>query len=135
MRFISQRITIIKTRKPPEQSLNQQLQWFGTSLGLFNLRDKNKSCFRIFIDLLKSTKAGKPQTSDMIAETLNLSRGTVIHHINTLTDAGLVIHDGNAYLLRVDNLSDLINELEKDINRTLSDLRGIAENIDSRLKR
>ncbi|MCK5282821.1 MAG: ArsR family transcriptional regulator [Nanoarchaeota archaeon] len=133
MRFVSQRITIISTRKPAERTINQQLQWLGTSLGLFNLRDKNKSCFRIFIELLKSAKSRKFLTSDQIAENLHLSRGTVIHHICRLMDSGLVIHDHNAYSLRVDNLSELIEELEKDIKRTLDDLKSVAGNIDSRL--
>jgi len=133
MRFVSQRITIINVRKPAERSLNQQLQWLGTSLGLFNLRDKNKSCFRVFIELLKSTKVNKPLNSDKIASDLNLSRGTVIHHVNKLIETGLVIHKGNEYLLRVDNLSDLIDELEKDVSRTLKDLREAATNIDARL--
>lgn len=135
MRFVSQRITIIKVRKPAEHTINQQLQWLGTSLGLFNLRDKNKSCFRIFIELLKSSKSKKSLSSDEMAEKLNLSRGTVIHHINTLMDAGLVVHEGNRYMLRVDNLSELISELEKDIDRTLSDLREAAQSIDERLSR
>ena len=133
MRFVSQKITIINIRKPVERTINQELQWVGVSLGLFNLRDKNKSCFRIFIELLKSARKRKPLTSDELADGLNLSRGTVIHHLNTLMDAGLVIHDGNNYLLRVDNLSDLISEIEKDLQRTLGDLREAAKNIDNRL--
>jgi biotin operon repressor len=133
MRFISQKITIINVRKPAEKSLNQELQWLGSSLGLFNLRDKNKSCFRIFIELLKSAKLNKPLSSDQLADNLNLSRGTVIHHINRLMEAGLVIHEGNNYYLRVNNLSELIEELEKDISRTLKDLRDIAGKIDTRL--
>ncbi len=60
MHYVSQRITIINIRKPAERSINQELQWLGTSLGLFNLRDKNKSCFRIFIDLLKAAKNKSP---------------------------------------------------------------------------
>ncbi|MBD3164309.1 ArsR family transcriptional regulator [Candidatus Woesearchaeota archaeon] len=135
MRFISQKITIIKVRKPVERTINQQLQWLGSSLGLFNLRDKNKSCFRIFIELLRATKAGRQLTSDQIAANLSLSRGTVIHHINTLTNAGLIIHEGNKYILRVNDLSELIGELEKDIDRTLSDLKEAAQNIDSRLNK
>jgi len=135
MRFISQRITIVNIRKPYEKTINEQLQWMGTSLGLFNLRDRNKSCFRIFIDLLKSSKDKKSLTSDQIADNLNLSRGTVIHHINRLMEAGIVIHEGNMYMLRVDNLSDLIDEIEKDIRRTLEDLRNAAENIDTKLNR
>jgi predicted transcriptional regulator len=133
MRFVSQRITIINMRKPAERTINQQLQWIGTSLGLFNLRDKNKSCFRIFIELLKAAKANRPMTSDEIADNLHLTRGTVVHHIHRLMEAGLVIHQGNKYMLRVDNLSELIAEVEKDISRTLADLREAAAGVDSRL--
>ena len=34
------KITIIKIRKPARNELNEELQWVGASLGLFNLRDK-----------------------------------------------------------------------------------------------
>jgi predicted transcriptional regulator len=125
-----QKITIINIRKPAQRNVNQDLQWFGTSLGLFNLRDKDKSNFRIFLELLKSAKTKKPLTSDDIAANLKLSRGTVIHHINKLMEAGLVIHEKGKYLLRVDNLSMLISELEKDIQRSLGDLKDIASDID-----
>ena len=133
MRFISQRITIINMRKPAEKTINQELQWLGTSLGLFNLRDKDKSCFRIFIELLKSARQNRGLSSDELADSLGLSRGTVIHHLNRLMDAGLVVHTQNVYILRVQNLQDLIEEVEKDIVRTLKDLRDIAADIDSRL--
>ena len=135
MRFVSQRITIVNIRKPAEKTINQELQWLGTSLGLFNLRDKNKSCFRIFIQLIKAAKLRDPLSSDQMADELNLSRGTVVHHIARLMEAGLVVHQGNRYILRVDNLSELIEEVEKDIQRTLSDLRTVAGNIDSRLNK
>lgn len=135
MRFVSQRITIVNIRKPAEKTINQELQWLGTSLGLFNLRDKNKSCFRIFIQLIKAAKLKNPLNSDQIAEDLNLSRGTVIHHVVRLMEAGLVVHQGNRYMLRVDNLSELIDEVEKDIQRTLSDLKSVAGTIDSRLNK
>jgi predicted transcriptional regulator len=133
MRFVSQRITIINIRKPAERNLNQELQWLGTSLGLFNLRDKDKSQFRIFIELLKAAKSKKLLTSDQIASDLNLTRGTVIHHINKLMEAGIVVHEGNKYALRLENLSELINELEKDIKRTLEDLKEVAKNLDQKL--
>lgn len=133
IRIYSQRITIVRTRKPAEKNVNQELQWFGNSLGLFNLRDKDKSCFRIFIELLKAAKAKRPLSSDELAYRLNLSRGTVIHHINKLMDSGIVIYDGKRYMLRVDNLKELVDEVEKDIERTCSDLKSIADEIDKRL--
>ena len=125
-----QRITIVNVRKPSERNVNHELQWLGTSLGLFNLRDKDKSCFRIFLELLKAAKAKIPLTSDELTLKLNLSRGTIIHHINKLMESGLVVHDKNKYMLRVDNLKLLIAELEKDVQRTMGDLKEIATDID-----
>ena len=133
IRIYHQKITIVRTRKPSEKNINQELQWFGNSLGLFNLRDKDKSCFRVFIELLKAAKAKMALSSDELAYRLNLTRGTVIHHINKLMDAGIVIYDGKRYMLRVDNLKDLVDEVEKDIERTCSDLKNIAKEIDERL--
>lgn len=133
MRFYQRKITIINIRKPAEENINQELQWFGHSLGLFNLRDRDKSCFRTFIELLKAAKLKRPLTSDELAYHLGLSRGTVIHHINNLMKSGLVIHEGNRYMLRVDNLKDLIDEVEEDVKRTCKSLRDIAEKIDDRL--
>ena len=132
--MIQQRITIIKIRQPAERNLNEELQWFGTSLGLFNLRDKDKSCFRVFIELLKSAKSNQTLSSDELAAKLDLSRGTIIHHINRLMESGLVLHEGNTYTLRVDTLRSLIEELEKDLKRALDDLKDVANEIDKTLR-
>ena len=134
MVYIRQRITIVNIRKPAEHNVNQELQWFGSSLGLFNLRDKDKSTFRLFIELLKSAKAKQTLTSDELASKLSLSRGTIIHHINKLMESGIVIHEGNRYTLRVENLKTLIDEVEKDIRRACDDLKEVAKEIDDRLK-
>lgn len=134
MAFIRQRITIVNIRKPAEHNVNQELQWFGTSLGLFNLRDRDKSTFRVFIELLKSAKANVPITSDELASRLSLTRGTIIHHINKLMESGIVIHEGNRYVLRVDNLKSLIEEMEKDLKRACDDLKEVAKEIDERLR-
>lgn len=120
-------------RKPVQKNVNQELQWLGSSLGLFNLRDKDKSCFRVFIEMLKSAKKGIPLSSDELAERLFLSRGTVIHHINKLIDSGIVVPANRGYILRVDNLKDLIDEVEKDLSRTCDELKKMAEEIDKSL--
>jgi len=133
IRIYHQKITIVKSRKPPEKTINQELQWFGHSLGLFNLRDRDKSCFRVFIELLKSAKRKQPVSSDELAARLDLTRGTVIHHINRLIDSGMVVNEKKRYLLRVDNLKDLVDEIKKDIERTCSDLKEVADDIDKRL--
>ena len=128
-----QRITIIKIRTPKTTELNKELQWIGTSLGLFNLRDKDKSCFRIFIEILKAAKGGGVLTSDDLARKLKLSRGTVVHHLHKLEETGIILHENKGYMLRVNNLSALIDELKNDVQRTCDQLKTIAENIDRKL--
>ena len=127
------RITIIKIRRPVRSNINEQLQWFGTSLGLFSLRDKDRSCFRIFIELLKQAKKDEAVSSDELAIRLNLSRGTVVHHLHKLMDSGIVVQEGKGYILRVHNLTKLIDELENDMERTFSTLKEIAKDIDERI--
>jgi predicted transcriptional regulator len=127
------RITIIKIRRPVRSNINEKLQWFGTSLGLFSLRDKDRSCFRIFIELLKQAKKDEPISSDGLAVRLQLSRGTVVHHLHKLMDSGIVVQEKKGYILRVHNLSKLIDELEKDMHRTFDSLKEIAEDIDKKI--
>ena len=125
-----QKITIIRNRLPQQKNVNDKLQWLGSSLGLFGTRDKDKSCFRIFLALLKKSKTGQTITSDQLAAELKLSRGTVVHHLKKLIEAGIIIHDGNSYLLRVDNLERLIEELRRDLQRTIDDMSNTAKEID-----
>jgi len=128
-----QRITIINISKPVEKNVNRELQWLATSLGLFNLRDKDRSLFRIFIELLKSAKTDRPMSSDELAYRLHLSRGTVIHHVNKLMESGIAIHYRKKYVLRVASLKELVEEIEKDMARACENLKDVAEEIDEKL--
>ena len=133
MEYVHQRITIIRFRKPIKKDVNEELQWFGSSLGLFNLRDRNSSCFRVFIELVKSSRKKKPLSSDELAYKTGLSRGTIIHHLNKLIGSGIVVNEKSKYILRVENLKVLVDEIEKDVQRACSDLKEIAKNIDEEL--
>lgn len=124
------KITITRLRKPENHNINHELQWFGNSLGLFGLRDKDKSCFRVFIELLKSAKVSEGLSSDEIAFKLNLSRGTVVHHLNRLMEAGIVINRNNKYFMRVENLKELIKVLKNDLEKSFNDLEDMAKEID-----
>ena len=127
------RITIIKIRRPEKNNLNEELQFLGYSLGLFSERDKDKSCFRIFITLLKALKKGKRLTSDEIAELTNLSRGTVIHHLNKLMETGIVINEKNYYIISVDNVKELVSQAKENVIRMLDNIAEVADNIDKKM--
>lgn len=131
MRFT--RITIIRSTRPEKKDINQELQWFGGTLGLFNLRDKDKSCFRIFITLLKALKEDQKLTSDEIAMRTKLSRGTVVHHLNKLMTSGIVISERNRYSLRMDNLEEMVDHIKRDVDEAWLKLREVAKDIDEKL--
>ena len=128
------KVTIIKIEKPAKKDLNQEIQYISQSLGLFGIRDKEKSCFRVFLELLKASKNNKALSSEQIAQRSNLSRATVIHHLNHLIEHGLITYEDNRYKLIVSNMENLINEIQKNLNDVLKDLKKIAEDIDKELE-
>src|SRR3989338_3969907 len=127
------KITLVKIRKPTRKDVNQDLQWLSHSLGLFTERDKEKSCFRIFVELIKSTHKNQLLNSDQIAARTHLSRATIIHHLNKLIESGLVVPYKGGYILRVDNLETLLEEIKKDALRIFEDLQEIAGELDEKL--
>ena len=128
------RITIIRSINRESPGINEQLKWFGASLGLFNLRDKDGSCFRVFIVLLKDlNKKDTGLSSDEIAAKTMLSRGTVVHHLNKLMDSGIVVSVENRYFLKVDTLEQLVDEVEKNVLDSLQNLRRVGRNLDKNL--
>ncbi|HLC70995.1 MAG TPA: helix-turn-helix domain-containing protein [Candidatus Nanoarchaeia archaeon] len=130
---MARRVTIIKIRKSEGSNVNQELQWLGNSLGLFNLRDKDSSCFRLFITLVRTSKQRRPLTSDEIAQHLKLSRGTVIHHLAKLMDAGIAVKEHKGYILREESLKDVVKDLHRDTEAVFAELEEVAKEIDERL--
>ena len=127
---MEKRITLIRIPKPSTADVNMDLQWLGNSLGLFNMRDKDKSCFRVFITLIKAAKHERPLSSDQLAEHLNLSRGTVVHHINKLMSSGLVLRERQGYVLRINKMESLIHELQRDMERMCDKMKRVAKELD-----
>lgn len=127
------RITVIVGAKPERTDINHEIQWFAGSLGLFGLRDKDKSCFRIFIALLQSLKTGERLSSDEIAFRTKLARGTVVHHLNNLMDSGIVRVERNKYFLRMDSLQEMVDYLKRDADDAWTRIKDVARDIDKKL--
>jgi biotin operon repressor len=133
MRFT--RITITRVDSHPVQrpDINEELQHLGGALGLINLRDKDKSRFRIFIAMLKALKRREQLSSDDLADQLGITRATVIHHLDALMDAGIVEHIRGKYQLRVETLAELVEVIQSDIEKTFEELKEVARNCDKGL--
>lgn len=130
---MGQRVIIIKVRRTTAENINQELQWLGNSLGLFNLRDKDSSCFRVFIALVRKAKRDKALSSDEIANHLHLSRSTVVHHLTRLMDSGIAVREEGGYWLRENNLPALIKGIHRDLDTVFNDLQQVAQDIDEKL--
>lgn len=133
MKTFFRRVTVIKVEKPSKYDLNDEIQWFSSSLGLFGDRDKEKSRFRVFIELLKAAKQKKGLSSEQLSERTNLTRATVIHHLNFLIEQGIVVEKNKRYFLRVENLEQLIDTIQSDVEKIFDELSKIAESIDKEL--
>jgi len=125
------KIVIINSEKPKNSNLNEEIQWFSNCLGMFNKRDKEKSCFRIFVNLLKERN---PLSSEQIAQRSHLTRATVIHHLSKLINSGIVVEKNKKYVLRDNNLENLIKKIEKDVLFTFKKLKEVSKGIDRELK-
>lgn len=128
------KITLIRKKAPAINNINEILLRFGESLGLFSARDKDKSCYRIFIVLIKALKHTYEISSDEIAEKTGLSRGTVVHHLNNLMDMGIVTNTRNKYFLNVKNLQDLVEQMRAVTNNVFDEISVLAKQIDDSLK-
>ena len=85
------------------------------------------------MELVKAARRRQLLSSDELAERTNLSRGTAVYHINRLIESGLVTVYEGRYLLRVENLEQLVTEIQRDLNRVFEDMKQIAEELDNEL--
>ena len=118
---------------PKSNNVNVKIQYFGSCLGLFGERDKDSSCYRIFIELVKSSKGAEPISSQRLAYKLSLSRGTVVHHLNRLMDFGIVQEFSNRYSLVNPSLEKVIISLNEEFGKLFENLKKVAGELDKRL--
>ena len=114
-------------------NINELIQWFGKSIGLFGPRDREKSCFRLFVELFKAGANNEALTSDELASLLSLSRGTVIHHLDRLMETGLVTSRKNRYSIKEKTFEQLIDAIEEDISSMIKNLKVASKKLDENL--
>jgi len=129
-----QQITIKKIRSPAPGSLDEDINFLCRSLGYFSKRDKQDTAGKIFHLLVKeASDQERSLTSDEIAEKINLTRGAIVHHLNSFISAGIAIKEHNRYRLRSASLQKSMEEIRVDIDRIMKQMIKIAIEIDERL--
>ena len=131
---MAQLITVKKVRSPAPGNINDDIDFICKSFGYFSLRDKQDTAgkiFRLFVKECCSNIEGL--TSDDIAENLDISRGSVVHHLNNFIKTGLVVKENNLYRLRSSSVQKAMEEVLLDINRIFTQINKIAVDIDEKL--
>ncbi len=123
------RIVIRRIEPPFERGVESEMEWLCQSLGLSPV-NKDKSTVDIFKLVVRATEEGKGISSTDMAEKINLSRGAVIHHLNNLQLAGLVVKEGRNYFARSRSMVRTVQEVEEDIKRIFMRMQETARELD-----
>ncbi len=129
-RHASFKIVIRRIERPFSGSLEKEFEWLCKSLGFFEPIDRDKTASEIFLEVVKATEENRPLTSSQLAECVEMSRGSVVNHLNNLQRSGLVVRHGRSYLARSRSMVRTIEEIEEDIDRIFAKMKKTAKEID-----
>ena len=127
-------VVVRKVRSPAPGSIDEDIDYICKSFGYFSQRDKQESAGKIFRLLVKEACGhNEGICSDEMAKKLSLSRGAIVHHLNSFITCGLVIKERNVYRIRSSSLQKSIEEIKEDIDRIFKQMSKIAIEIDEKL--
>ena len=119
-----------KLREPTDKDTSKDIEWVCNSLGFVTARDQGQTAFKILRALVKSAKKGVGMTSEELTKVVEPTIGSVIYHLKKLMKSGLVIKIGSIYELRMNSLLSTIEEIQKEIDFAVEDIKSIAKDID-----
>ena len=120
-------------KEPTQKKLEEDIKWVCNSLGFMSPRDQDETAFNILKALAKSAKRGKGMTSEDLSKVVEPTIGSVIYHLKKLMKAGLVVKPDSVYELRMNSLLTTIEEMKKEVDSTLENIKKIAKDIDDKV--
>ncbi len=127
-------INIQKVKLPKKGSIEEDINYLCKSLGYFSNRDKNETAGKIFrIIVQRGVAEDEGVKSEEIANEVGLTRGAIIHHLNSFIDSGIIVKERNSYRLRAQSLRKSLEEVKTDMERIFREMIKIAEEVDEKL--
>ncbi len=130
---VLKQFTIRKLKETTDKDNDRDIEWLCNSLGFITPRDQDKTAFKILKALIKSAKGDTGLTSDALTDLVKPTIGSVIYHLKRLVKAGLVVKLDGKYELKMNSLLTTIEEIKKDIENTLEDIKKVAVDIDNKI--
>ncbi len=127
-------IKIKKINLPKKGNIEDDIAFLCKSLGHSSNRDKNDTAAKIFrIIVQKGVAEDRGIKSEDIAKEIGVTRGAIVHHLNSFIKSGIIVKEKNTYRLRSQCLKKSIEEIKYDFERIFDELIKIAEDIDETL--
>ncbi|MDO8634000.1 MAG: helix-turn-helix domain-containing protein [archaeon] len=133
IRRASFKIVIKRVEKPFSHDPFAELDWICQSFGFFEPIARGKTASSVFKEVVKGSEAQKPLTSTFLAKRLEMSRGSIINHLNNLQRSGLIVRQGRSYFPRSSSMLRTIEEIEEDIERIFQKMKKTAQELDREL--
>lgn len=124
-----ERIEIRFVERPDLDDPDDIIRWFCRVLGLAS-REGDSVEEQIFKSFAEAAYLNKGLASSELKLESDITRSTVIYHLNRFIDAGLLVKRGRRYFLRASGLSKAIEELEYDIDREMRRMFDAAKEYD-----
>ncbi len=124
-----ERIEIRFVERPDLDDPETIIRWFCRVFGLAT-REGDSIEEQIFRNFAEAAYHNKGIASSELRLDTELTRSTVIYHLNRFIDAGLLVKRGRRYFMRASELSKAIEEIEYDIDRELHRMLDTAREFD-----
>ncbi len=124
-----ERIEIRFVEMPDPHDPTSIIRWFCRVFGLATETGGSLE-EQIFQNFAEAAYTNKGLSSAELKLDTELSRSTVIYHLNRFIEAGLLVKHGRRYFLRASELSKAIEEIEYDIDREMSRMLNTAREYD-----
>ena len=118
---------------PAPKNPDQDFEWLCRSLGLIGLRDTEMTSAKVFKAIVMATKRYGGISIPELVDVLGLSRTTIVHHLAEIWNTGLLGKDGMRFKLRRPNLTETIEEIEKDLARIFEQIHKVARDVDEQI--
>ncbi len=125
---------VIKSLDRPKEDVDAMIVWFCETFGLANDAD-NAIEGVVLKKFLLAARQARGISSKELAKGAPVAHSTIIYHLNRLIDSGLIVKKGRKYYLRAPELSELVEEMEYDVEREFRRISDIATELDSSLSK
>lgn len=125
---------ILEDREPPSTpDVEKDIKWLCKSLGFVSGRDRHETSVKIFKNIIRKIANEQEICTKELAKEMEVSRGTVNHHLRNFITSGFFTRDRRSIRMRSTSMKKTLEEIHRDVDRIFEDMEKIAQEIDEEM--